>query len=58
MEKRGITQELPDIEKESSFSYPEDLMDKYSQKMVAELKNKEKQRVKKDISSVEVSKAK
>lgn len=49
-----MTQELPEIEKEAS--YEEDFMDKYSQKAIKKLKDKERQLVNKDAVTVRTNK--
>lgn len=65
MEKRGMTLELPEVEKTASLSYEsdviyqdydEDAMDKYIQKATNELKNKERQLLNKDATTLRTNK--
>ena len=65
MEKRGMTLELPVVEKTASLSYDsdvvcedydEDAMDKYIQKATNGLKNKERQLIEKDAITTRTNK--
>ncbi len=65
MEKRGMTLELPEVEKTASLSYEsdviyqdydEDAMDNYIQKATSGLKNKERQTVNKDAITTRTNK--
>lgn len=65
MEKRGMTLEIPDVEKTASLSYESDVvyqdydeddMDKYIQKATNVLKNKERQLLNKDATTIRTNK--